>query len=230
MPSLKRKRIPISAATACGCLVTSPSVAPWAKAAPTSARTRPVCSLPASRRSAHHAPSASVPDRSEAQNRILFIFEGGAHVWRQVWMDGRAHPKDPNPDWLGHSIGHWEGNTLVVDSVGFNDKTWLDDFGHPHTERLHVIEKYTRTIAATMKYDVVIDDPGADMQSWTISSSFSFQPKSRNWPRTSAWTRFPGNRPPETRPGSRLFREPARMVRNSRPAPHPAWDNLGSAF
>jgi hypothetical protein len=110
----------------------------------------------------------------QTSSRILFVYEGGAHVWRQVWMDGRAHPKDPNPNWLGHSIGHWEGDMLVVDSVGFNDMTWLDDAGHPHTERLHVIEKYARTDPMTMKYEVVIDDPGAYTQSWTSSSSLSF--------------------------------------------------------
>ncbi len=109
-------------------------------------------------------------------NRILFVYEGGAHVWRQVWMDGRAHPKDPNPNWLGHSVGHWEGDTLVVDSVGFNDRTWLDDARHPHTERLHVIEEYTRIDPLTMKYEVTIDDPGAYAQSWTSSSSLSFRP------------------------------------------------------
>ena len=96
----------------------------------------------------------------QTPQRLLFLYEGGAHVWRQVWMDGRAQPKDPNPDWLGHSIGRWEGDTLVVDSVGFNDRTWLDDAGHPHTEQLHVIEKFTRTAPQTLKYDVVIDDPG----------------------------------------------------------------------
>src|SRR5438874_2169535 len=53
-------------------------------------------------------------------NRIVFIFEGGAHVWRTIWMDGREHPKDPNPTYLGDSIGHWEGDTLVVDAIGFN--------------------------------------------------------------------------------------------------------------
>ncbi len=112
----------------------------------------------------------------QTPNRILFVYEGGAHVWRQVWMDGRAHSKDPNPNWLGHSIGHWEGDTLVVDSVGFNDRTWLDDAGHPHTEQLHVIEKYRRTDPLTMKYDVDIDDPGAYTEPWTSSSSLSFRP------------------------------------------------------
>jgi hypothetical protein len=112
----------------------------------------------------------------QTPTRILLMYEGGAHVWRQVWMDGRAHPKDPNPDWLGDSIGRWEGETLVVDSVGFNDKTWLDDAGHPHTEKLHVIERYTRTDPSTMKYDVVIDDPGAYTRFWTFGSSLSFYP------------------------------------------------------
>jgi hypothetical protein len=110
----------------------------------------------------------------QAPNRILFVYEGGAHVWRQVWTDGRAHPKDPNPNWLGHSIGHWEGDTLVVDSLGFNDKTWLDDAGHPHTEQLHVIEKFKRTGPLMMTYEVVIDDPGTYTQPWTSGSSLSF--------------------------------------------------------
>jgi hypothetical protein len=89
-------------------------------------------------------------------------------------MDGRAQPKNPNPNWLGYSTGHWDGDTLVVDSSGFNDKTWLDDAGHPHTERLHVIEKYTRTDPVTMKYDITIDDPGAYTRPWTSSSILSF--------------------------------------------------------
>lgn len=107
--------------------------------------------------------------------RIVFVYEGGSHVWRNVWMDGRPHPKDPNPDWLGDAIGHWEGDTLVVDSVGFNDRSWLDDAGHPHTEQLHVIEKYTRTGPLAMKYEAIIDDPGAYTQGWTISASIPFR-------------------------------------------------------
>jgi len=112
----------------------------------------------------------------QTPNRILFVYEGGGHVWRQVWTDGRAHPKDPNPNWLGHSIGHWEGGTLVVDSVGFNDQTWLDDAGHPHTEQLHVIEKYTRVDRSAMKYEVTIDDPGSYTKSWKSGNSLSFRP------------------------------------------------------
>lgn len=109
-------------------------------------------------------------------NRIVFVYEGGTHIWRTVWMDGRAHPKDPNPNWMGDALGHWEGDSLVVDSVGFNDRTWLDEAGHPHTERLHVIEKYRRIGPLAMNYEVVIDDPGAYTQSWTVSTRIPFRP------------------------------------------------------
>jgi len=115
----------------------------------------------------------------QTPERILFIYEGGAHVWRQVWIDGRSHPKDPNPDWLGDSIGHWEKNTLVVDSVGFNDRTWLDDAGHPHTVQLHVIERYTRANPTKMNYEVTIDDPGAYTQPWKASSILELRPGQR---------------------------------------------------
>jgi hypothetical protein len=108
--------------------------------------------------------------------RIIFIYEGGAHVWRFVWMDGRSHPREPNPSWMGDSIGHWEGGTLVVDGVGFNDKTWLDDAGHPHTEQLHVIERYTRISPSAMKYQVTIDDPGAYSKPWSNSTTITFRP------------------------------------------------------
>ena len=111
----------------------------------------------------------------QLSNRIVFMYEGGGHIWRNVWMDGRSHPKDPNPNWLGDAVGHWEGDSLIVDSVGFNDKTWLDEAGHPHSERLHVIEKYTRTSPSAMKLDVVIDDPGAYTQSWTFSTTIPFR-------------------------------------------------------
>ena len=58
--------------------------------------------------------------------RIVFVFEGGAHVWRNIWLDGRQQPKDPNPTYLGYSTGKWERDTLIVDTMGFNDRTWLD--------------------------------------------------------------------------------------------------------
>ena len=109
-------------------------------------------------------------------DRVIFVFEGGAHVWRIVYTDGRPHPKDPNPSFLGDSVGHWDSDTLVVDVVGFNDETWLDQDGHPHTDALHVIERYTRTDEMTLRYEATIDDPEAYTRKWTTSYTIPWQP------------------------------------------------------
>ena len=98
---------------------------------------------------------------------IAFLFEGNIHSYRQIFMDGRKHPDDPDPTWYGHSIGRWEGQTLVVDTVGFNDKFWFDYVGHPHTEMLHTIERYTRTDLGNMQIEVTIDDPGTYTKPFT---------------------------------------------------------------
>lgn len=96
-------------------------------------------------------------------NYIYFLFEGNIHSYRQIFMDGRPHPEGDalNPTWYGHSTGRWEGDTLVVDTVGFNDRFWFDFVGHPHTEKLHTIERYTRKDYGTLVNEVTIDDPGA---------------------------------------------------------------------
>jgi hypothetical protein len=97
------------------------------------------------------------------QKRIIMIFEGATHIWREIFMDGRPHPTGDalNPTYLGHSVGHWEQDTLVVDVVGFNEATWLDYFGHPHTDQLHVVERFSRPNKQTLHYEALIDDPGA---------------------------------------------------------------------
>ena len=92
---------------------------------------------------------------------VVFLFEGNIHSYRQIFLDGRGHPDNLDPTWYGHSIGHWEGDTLVVDSVGFNDKFWFDFAGHPHTEKLHITERFRRPNYNTLELEVVIDDPGA---------------------------------------------------------------------
>jgi hypothetical protein len=86
-------------------------------------------------------------------------------------MDGRAHPdpKDLVPSYYGHSIGRWEGDTLVVDTIGFNERAWMNRDGLPHTDRLHLIERLTRLDYNTLKYEVTIDDPGAYTAPWTTS-------------------------------------------------------------
>ena len=99
---------------------------------------------------------------------IVFLYEGNIHSYRQVFLDGRAHPKDADPSWYGDSTGKWEGDTLVVDTVGFNDKFWFDFAGHPHTEKLHVIERYRRPTLARLDFEIVIDDPGAYTRPFTL--------------------------------------------------------------
>ena len=104
---------------------------------------------------------------------FLTLMEDAAPV-RQVFLDGRGHPKDPNPTWMGHSIGHWEGDTLVIDTVGMNDKSWLNIY--PHTEQLHLIEHYLRTDFAHLQVDIAIEDPGAFTKPWTIHSVWNLAP------------------------------------------------------
>lgn len=86
---------------------------------------------------------------------------GDAGNHRVVYMDGRKHPEDLIPTWTGHSIGRWEGDTLVIDAVGFNDKWWFDRRGTPHTEQLHVIERYTRLNYGQIRNNATLEDPGA---------------------------------------------------------------------
>jgi hypothetical protein len=91
-----------------------------------------------------------------------YIFDvGGPHTYRTVYMDGRKHPAETSPDFYGHSIGWWEGDTLVVDTVGFNENFWIDRGTMPHTTRLHTIERFTRRNFGTMHYELTVDDPGA---------------------------------------------------------------------
>jgi hypothetical protein len=84
-------------------------------------------------------------------------------------MDGRPHPTgaDLVPSYYGHSIGHWEGDTLVVETVGFNEKFWIDREGSPHTEQLRLVERFSRPDFNTLKYEVTVHDPGAYTAPWT---------------------------------------------------------------
>ena len=112
------------------------------------------------------------------QKRIIMIFEGATHIWREIYMDGRPHPKgdDLNPTYLGHSVGHWEGDTLVVDVVGFNEATWMDYFGHPHTDMLHVVERFSRPNKNTLHYEAKYDDPGAYTKPFNVRWDIRWNP------------------------------------------------------
>ena len=99
---------------------------------------------------------------SKGLTEIYILHElGDAGAHRVVYMDGRKHPSDVFPTWYGHSIGRWEGDTLVIDTVGYNDKFWFDSRGTPHTDKLHTIERWTRPNYGTLINEFTLDDPGA---------------------------------------------------------------------
>ena len=98
----------------------------------------------------------------------VYIFDiGGPHTFRTIYLDGRGHPKKVPPTYYGHSIGWWEGDTLVVDTVGYNDSFWLDRGGLPNTEQMRTVERLTRTSLTSLRYELTVDDPGAYTRPWT---------------------------------------------------------------
>jgi hypothetical protein len=110
--------------------------------------------------------------------RVLQFFEYD-NVLRQIWTDGRQHPKEIDPDerlWMGDSIGHWEGDILVIDTTGFNDKTWLDRAGHPHSDELHVTERFQRTAHENLRLDLTIEDPKAYTKPITSTINYQLRP------------------------------------------------------
>jgi hypothetical protein len=110
----------------------------------------------------------------KAATHIFIVYEGNIHSFRQIFMDAK-HPEDPDPTWYGHSVGHWEGDTLVVDTIGYNDRFWFDYLGHPHTEKLHTVERYTRTDMDNMAIEVMIDDPETYTKPFTTTGRATLQ-------------------------------------------------------
>jgi hypothetical protein len=90
-------------------------------------------------------------------------------TYRQIFLDGRALESAPNPNWMGYSVGHWDGDTLVVESFGFNDRTWLDHDGHPHTEGLRMTERYHRRTFGHLEIEVTLTDQAAYARPWTVA-------------------------------------------------------------
>ena len=106
----------------------------------------------------------------------VFIFDiGGPHTYRTIYTDGRPHPKTLEPSYYGHAIGRLDGDTLIVDTDGFNEGFWMDRRGAPHTEQLHTIERFTRTDSRTIKYELTIEDHGAYAKSWNAGFNLSWE-------------------------------------------------------
>ncbi len=109
--------------------------------------------------------------------QVMMVFEYD-HFVRFIELERRQHPKDLSPSWMGDSIGHWEGDALVVDTVGLNDKTWLDQVGHPHSDALRVIERIRRPDHDTLVDDITMDDPKAYVKPWNGQQVFTLK---RGW-------------------------------------------------
>jgi len=105
---------------------------------------------------------------------IAFLFEYQT-IYRMVYLDGRPHPSEimDYPEFMGHSIGHWEGDTLVVDTIGINERSWLDTAGHEHSGRLHLIERIQKVDDDHLKYTVTYDDPLFFAEPWSITRTFT---------------------------------------------------------
>jgi hypothetical protein len=103
----------------------------------------------------------------QTPNLVVILYEYQT-IFRQIFTDGRDLPKDPNPTWMGYSVGHWEGDTLVATTAGYNDRTTIDLAGHPHTEELRLTERFRRRDAGHMEVQVTLDDPKAYSKPWTL--------------------------------------------------------------
>ena len=113
----------------------------------------------------------------ELRGRMIMFF--GRNL-RQIYTDGRPHPPDLRPTWMGHSIGKWDGDTFVVDTVGISDVNWLDRMGHPHSDKLHLVERFRRVDDKTLQLNLTIDDPIAFTKTWDATPrTFRIRPDAR---------------------------------------------------
>ncbi len=113
----------------------------------------------------------------ETPNRILMFFER-SRQWRQIWMDGRELPKDPDSTWYGYSVGHWDGDTLVIESIGFDERSWLDHFGNPHSDQMRLVERWHRLDRDNLELNLTLTDPKTYTKPWVGErKNFRLQPQ-----------------------------------------------------
>jgi hypothetical protein len=132
---------------------------------------------------AHCLPSGAVRTNAldltkfiQTPAELIILAEGSPPGFRQIFMDGRGHPADYDPSWMGHSIGRWVGDALEIDTVGFNDRGWIDVSGKPQTEQLHVIERMRRPDLGTLEIEITVDDPGAYEHPWKLRRLLKLAP------------------------------------------------------
>jgi len=114
----------------------------------------------------------------QTPRELIMLYETSTNeVFREVFTDGRALPNDPQPSWKGYSVGRWEGDTMVIDTIGFNDRSWIDtEKGRPQTEALHVTERFRRRNAGTLELGITIDDPKAYTKPWSAKFNLNLVP------------------------------------------------------
>jgi len=111
----------------------------------------------------------------QSPDEVVILYQAFT-TFRQVFTDGRPLPSDPQPSWLGYSVGKWDGDTLVVDTVGFNDTTWLDNAGTPHSESLHVTERFHRRDTGHLDIQITVDDPKTFRHPFTVTQHARLAP------------------------------------------------------
>jgi hypothetical protein len=116
------------------------------------------------------------PIRIVQTNDLVAILYEAWNVFEIIHIDGRPHPKNPDPLWFGNSVGNWDGDALVVDTVSFNDKTNLDTVGHPHSDAMHIVERFTRTDDRHIGYEITVEDPKAFTRPWKNTRIFTLRP------------------------------------------------------
>ncbi len=112
----------------------------------------------------------------QSKDFLIYISDDESPGFHQIYLDGRGHPADPNPAWYGHSIGRWDGDTLVVDRVAFDPRVWLDIEAHPHSDRLHIVERYHRPDLGHMQIETTVEDSGVLVRPFTIKSVADLAP------------------------------------------------------
>jgi hypothetical protein len=152
---------------------------PWAEALYKARRENNGKGQPSERCLPQGIPKAMLPPEPfkivQTPGVVVILYEE-FNDYRQVFTDGRGFPQDRNPSWLGYSVGKWDGDALVVDTLGFNDEAWLDSGGHPTTDALHIVERFRRRDFGHMDIDITIDDPKAYTRPWTVTVPFDLLP------------------------------------------------------
>ncbi|MSV35857.1 MAG: hypothetical protein EXQ47_09700 [Bryobacterales bacterium] len=120
--------------------------------------------------------AGALPSRIVQTPAMIVILHETKMLFRQIYMDGRTLQKDVNQNWMGYSTGSWDGDTLVVKTTGFNDKTWLDDVGHPHSEAMIVTERYRRPDYGQLLLEITIEDEKAYTRPWTVTQQLRLDP------------------------------------------------------